>query len=467
LALLDARLDPWMSQSATLLAMEAPEKLAEAVGKLAEAILAGGPAPEGYENLYKLLTSQPQGLVAVGLDYNGGALVPALAPAAARLAAALGEGWHFLPLTAARNAKGAFACGGQSDRLATGAVSDEAARSRMTKLWNGGVMALPVGEDAPTAPDLLRKAAEGAFKVLFLHRCDELANHPQRELIEKALAATPTVIAIDVFPSWVNEHASVVLPGTVFYETDGTMTDIDGTLQRMAQGARPAGQAQEDWRMLESLADLLGAPRRYRKAQEVFADLTTAWGAPKTVKFDDLLLPGPGPMAPQMHHSAITWKTKPGFKLHHADAAIAAQDDGPALAGAPAGSLRLLWIQHAQGPDHLGSRSAEFDALRPRPKIELTPADAARLGLAEGDWAALSGGAASGFAATPGTGPCQVALNGRLAEGVACGAANVLGLSLAADAPGLPQIKLVKAAAPAKSSSAQPARQSTLEVKAS
>jgi NADH-quinone oxidoreductase subunit G len=462
LALLDARLDPWISQSATLLALEAPEKLAEAVGKLAEAVLAGGPAPEGYENLYKLLTSQPQGLVAVGLDYNGGALVPALVPAAARLAAALGEGWHFLPLTAARNAKGAFASGGQSDRLATGPVTDGAARSRMTKLWGGGVMALPVGDETPTAPDLLRKAAEGAFKVLFLHRCDELAYHPQRALIEKALAATPTVIAIDVFPSWVNERASVVLPGAVFYETDGTMTDIDGELQRMTQGARPAGQAQEDWRVLESLADLLGAPRRYRKAQEVFADLTSAWGAPKTVKFDDLLLPGPGTMTPQVHHAAIAWKTKPGFKVHHDDATIAVHD-GPALAAPAAGSLRLLWIRHAQGPDHLGSRSEEFDALRPRPKIELTPADAARLGLAEGDWAKIENGGSASGGATPGTGPCQVALNGRLAEGVAYGAANVLGLILPADAAGLVPIKLVKTAAPA---AAQPARRNSEEVKA-
>jgi NADH-quinone oxidoreductase chain G len=435
LGLLDVRIDGWMREHASVAALEAPEALAAAVDRLADGVKAGK-APEGYEELFKLLTGQKQGLIAVGLDLAGGALAPALAPAALRLARALGEGWQYLPVTAARNAKGAFACGGQSDRLATGPADSAEARTKALELWGGGRLA--EGE-ALTTPELLQRAAEGAFRVLFLHRCDELVHHPQRESIRKALEATQTVIALDIFPSWIAERANVVLPGAVFYETDGSMTDIDGTLQRMTQGTRPAGKAQEDWRILESLSNLLGAPRHYRQAQELFGDLSKAWNSPRPLKLGDLTLPGPGTQAPQVHRSGIGFKSRPDFKLQFNATAETGKDAGAAIDRSDGKRLRLLWIQHVQGADHLGSRSTEFDALRPRPKIELNPADAARLGLSEGDWVALEGSAAR---------PSRVAINRLLAEGVAYGAANVLGLTQTAEEAGLAAVTLVKTGPP-------------------
>jgi NADH-quinone oxidoreductase subunit G len=436
LGLLDTRVDHWTAEHASAVALETPAALAGAVGRLAVAVEesgAGGNAPQGYEKLFKLLKDHTQGLIAVGLDDAGGALTPALIPAALRLARALGEGWHFLPVTAARNAKGAFACGAQNDRLATGAVGDERARAGALEHWGGGRLA--EGEGL-TAPELLRRAAEGGFRALLLHRCDELVHHPQRELIERAIEKTPAVIAIDVFPSWIVERAQVVLPGAIFFETDGSMTDVDGTLQRMAQGMRPAGKAQEDWRVIESLSDLLGAPRRYRQAQEIFSDLSRSWHSPMPLRLDDLVLPGPGAQAPQVHRTMIGTRTRPDFKLHFSNGRAAADGAKPiAHAAATGDALPLHWIQHTHGLDHLLSRSTEYDALRPRPKVELNPADAARLGFGEGDWVVLEGGSAQ---------PSQVALNPLLAEGVAHGAANVLGLRLTAGQEGLTAVRLVR-----------------------
>jgi anaerobic selenocysteine-containing dehydrogenase len=88
-----------------------------------------------------------------------------------------------------------------------------------------------------------------------------------------------------------------------------------------------------------------------------------------------------------------------------------------------------------------------------RPAVELHPDDARRLGLFEGDTVTLASesGAASNAAA-----PCPVAINPLLAPGCAFGAANALGLRLAADAPGLPAVTLVKAQAPTFNSAATP-----------
>jgi NADH-quinone oxidoreductase subunit G len=445
LALLDTRIGPWMADHAAAMAIEAPEKLASAVRKLAEGVRSGM-APQGYEKIHALLTGNAQGLIAVGLDYAGGALNPVLVPAVLELKKALGEGWQFMPLTGARNARGAFAAGAQSDRLATGLAGDPDVDAAQAKLWGGGTVA---DVDPLAAPGLLERAAEGAFKVLVLHRADELVHHPRRELVEAAIAATPTVIAIDIFPSWITEKAAIVLPGSLFYETDGSMTDIDGTLQRLTQGTRPRGGAQEEWRILQSLSTLMGAGRQYKSAGEVFGDLVCAWNAPAGMKLDDLTLPGPGTLAPQVHATMLSRKTRPDFKLAHDEPVdldgIDCDDLNP-----PANGLRLLSIQHAQGLDHLGSRSTEFDALRPQPKIELSPVDADRLGLAAGDWVRLEGAEAPAS---------QVEINPMLAAGVCYGAANVLGLRLAAGAPALPAIELVKTEAPVAAPQTPPAEQ--------
>jgi anaerobic selenocysteine-containing dehydrogenase len=219
------------------------------------------------------------------------------------------------------------------------------------------------------------------------------------------------------------------------------MADIDGSLVRMSKGSRIPGNANEEWRIIESLASLMGAPRRCESAGEAFAQLVRAWGTPMPMRLEDLSLPGPGLESPQRTHHYFGRRKRPDFKLAYTNREAGHGLPNPASEPPPDGKLRLLWVMHSQGLDHLGSHSQEFDALRPRPKLEINPADAKKLGLSAGDWVALEGGSDR---------PSQVELNPYLCEGVAYGAANVLGLKLAAGEPGLPAIKLQKTEAPAE-----------------
>ncbi len=443
LGLLDVRVDDWFSQWAEAIFLEQPGQMVGTVERLARGLAAENrQAPEGYETLFNLLNGNEGGLVVLGLDAAGGALNPTIVPTVLNLMSALGEGWQFLPVTAARNAKGAFGCGGQSDRLPGGALADEKIRAAASDLHGGPIEST---DQPAAAPELLRRAANGEFRALVLHRCDELTTHPQRELVEQALKNTPNVILIDIFPSWMMEYATIVLPGSVFYQNNGSMTDIDGTLQRMSQGSRPGGKAQEEWRILQSLAAKLGGGRHYRRVEDIFRDLCLAWGAPQAFRLGDLVLEGPSTLTPQENRSVITKRRRPSFKLNFAEQPAGVGEPGD-VAHEDEG-LKLVWIHHSQGPDHLSSRSSEFDALRPQPKIELHPKDAEAAGLDHGDWVVLEGGADS---------PSQVSLNPYLAEGVAYGAANVLGLRMGADEAGLPSITLKKTDAPAQQAQPTP-----------
>jgi len=430
LGILGARHDGWAAKLASTAAYQTPENWAGSVTALADS---SAVADADVESLRKLAGDSETGLIVLAIDLAGGALASSLVPAALRLADSLGDGWHFLPVFHGRNAKGAFACGAQSDRLPGGRLDEDSTRNLLAELGSA------VGVDAKsglTAPEILERAAEGKIDTLLLHRCDELANHPNQALVEKALSATPNVIIIDSFPSAVTRKASVVLPAALFFETDGSMTSADGTLNSLGKANTPPGEAREEWRTLVALAAALGAPTRYGSAEEIFSDLVRCWGAPARLRLGDLKLDGPGDESPQRPQPTVIRKrTRPAFKLQYTSAASRVAQS-PALvetkADANGAGLRLLWFRGVQGGDQLGSRCEEFVELRPHDEIELHPGDASRLEFAEGHSVRIKGS----------ENVLHVKLNPTLPRGLAYAATHRFGFSLKPTDGSLPAIEL-------------------------
>lgn len=399
LGILGCRLDPWLNQWACAGAALEPEALAGAVESLAGPGRGGDGVQERLEPLNELLGEAKRGLIVLGLDVAGGALSGALVPAVLGLLGRLGPGWDFLGVMQGRNARGAYAAGAE-------------------------------GPSGSSTPDLLRRAAAGEIETLLIHRCDELVHHPQRGLIEKALEATRNVIVIDTFPSWITFKASVVLPGALFFETEGSLVSADGSLEALTPANAPPGDAQEDWRLIAELAERLDAPFAYSSVSDVFGELLARWGVARRFRLRDLRLPGPGAESPQRAHAFFGAKTRPGFKLR----GDARPEVAPgAKASAPRGErLRLIWHYAIQGEDHLGSRASDFAELRPERTIELNPSDASALGLKPGAKVRVSGCDKA----------VRVSLNESLPKGVASGAVNAMGLELGTETEALPEIEL-------------------------
>lgn len=427
LAVLDSRLDGWMSEQGAATALVAPESLADAV-----ACLGGkGKASAEIEQIASLIAGSPTGLIVLGMDGSGGANTSRIFAAVSELLGKLPEGWRFLPVIRGRNAKGAFAAGAQSDRLPSGSATSDSARNRMAEMWG---MVAAAGEDAPTAMDILERAAAGQIETLFLFRCDELVHHPRRALIEKALEATPNVIVVDLFPSWVTKHASVLLPGAAFFETEGSLTSADGTILALNQANQAPGDAQEDWRILATLMEeIAGQKHSYAKLDDVLREVLTCWQSPRVFTINELRLDGPGVESPQRPQSVIRKKARPNFRLHFTERQ-AFKSASPKATKPAAGSLRLIYDIAVHGPDHLSTRSREFDKLRPEPVIELHPDDAKRLKLGAGDEVRVSGCR---------TEKMKVRINESLVKGCAYGASNVLGLEIA-EGDELPVIEIEK-----------------------
>jgi assimilatory nitrate reductase catalytic subunit len=65
-------------------------------------------------------------------------------------------------------------------------------------------------------------------------------------------------VVIDFFLSETAERADVVLPGTVWCEDEGTVTNLEGRVLKINLAAEPPGEARRDWQILSDLARRLG-----------------------------------------------------------------------------------------------------------------------------------------------------------------------------------------------------------------
>src|SRR5690606_2047182 len=82
-----------------------------------------------------------------------------------------------------------------------------------------------------------------------------------------------TVIAVDTLPNPSVRQADVVLPAAGYAETDGTTTNLEGRVSRLAQKVTPPGTARADWVIAAELAYRLGDDLGLESLDDIFAEL--------------------------------------------------------------------------------------------------------------------------------------------------------------------------------------------------
>ena len=100
---------------------------------------------------------------------------------------------------------------------------------------------------------ILQAAAEGRLQVLYLVGANLLATFPDRNLVERALARTPTVVVQDVLPTVTAAEADLVLAALPAPMRGGTLVDLDGRVRRVAAALPPQGGARTDGEILAEL----------------------------------------------------------------------------------------------------------------------------------------------------------------------------------------------------------------------
>ncbi len=194
----------------------------------------------------------------------------------------------------------------------------------------------------------------------------------------------------DLFLTETARCADVVLPGSSFAEKDGTFVNTERRIQLSRKAVDPPGQARDDLGIVLDLSRRLGVPTPYTTAAEVFdeiARVTPSWRG--------------------VSHARLAARTG-GLQYPVPDAAHEGTDFLFAdRFPTPDGRARFVavgYLPPAELPDeaypfflntgrqmyhwHTGSmtrRSFALDARESTATVELHPADAAELGVQEGD----------------------------------------------------------------------------------
>jgi predicted molibdopterin-dependent oxidoreductase YjgC len=78
----------------------------------------------------------------------------------------------------------------------------------------------------------------------------------------------------DSYMSEVAERADAVLPATTFAESDGTVVNVEGRIQRFFKVIQPLGESKPDWWILSQLAKKLRKKDfDYKKSQDILKQL--------------------------------------------------------------------------------------------------------------------------------------------------------------------------------------------------
>jgi formate dehydrogenase major subunit len=292
------------------------------------------------------------------------------------------------PLRGQNNVQGSAHMGCEPKSF-TGGVPLEDGRELFERVWKA---------ELPSAPglnlmEMLDAARDGRFKALWAIGYDVLLTNPNSDATRESLQAMDFVIVQDMFLNeTAREFGSLFLPVASPYEKDGTFMNAERRIQRVRKAIEPAGNSKTDWEIMCLAARALGKGDGFdfKSAEEIWNEVRTVWKA------------GAGITYPRLEHAGLLWpcptETHPGTAMLHADASAAKRFPLRRVAYLPTLEIRdmdfpfLLVTGRAAYQFNAGTMTMRTPnrELASTDLLEISPPDAARLGLGSGDEARVA-----------------------------------------------------------------------------
>jgi NADPH-dependent sulfite reductase flavoprotein alpha-component len=136
----------------------------------------------------------------------------------------------------------------------------------------------------PGTIDMFEQLADSAIKACWIICTNPVATVANRKTVITGLEAAELVITQDAYRTTATNHyADIVLPATLWAESDAVMVNSERNLTLLQASMPPAGQAQPDWQLICQVATHMGFGEhfRYQSSEEIFAEIR-GFANPKT-----------------------------------------------------------------------------------------------------------------------------------------------------------------------------------------
>lgn len=354
-----------------------------------------GLPPEKVQTFYQWFIAAPRAITLYTMGINQSASGSDKCNAIINVHIASGklnrEGCGPFSLTGQPNAMGGREVGGLANQLAAHMNFEPDDLRRVARFWGTERLAQTPGL---MAVELFDAIARGEVKAVWIMGTNPAVSLPDSHAVCQALAACPLVIVSEVMRDTdTSRYAHVRFPALGWGEKDGTVTNSERRISRQRAFLPPPGEAKPDWWIIARIAEQLGhgAAFAWQHPQEIFCEhaALTAFenhgeralnlGALANLSREewDTLSPWQWPLDP--------------VRLQHARL-VAVE---PQCHGATPDALYPFILNSGRVRDqwHTMTRTGYVAKLmqhRDEPTVEISPNDAARLDLHDGQLARVS-----------------------------------------------------------------------------
>jgi sulfite reductase (NADPH) flavoprotein alpha-component len=136
----------------------------------------------------------------------------------------------------------------------------------------------------PGTIEMFERLANGDIKACWIICTNPVVSVANRKTVINGLEAAELVITQDAYRTTATNHyADIVLPATLWAESDGVMVNSERNMTLLQQSVPAAGQARPDWQLVCQVAAHLGFGEhfRYESSEEVFDEIRR-FANPKT-----------------------------------------------------------------------------------------------------------------------------------------------------------------------------------------
>lgn len=243
-----------------------------------------------------------------------------------------------------------------------------------------------------TLIEMLDAAHRKEIKALYLVGENPALSDPDIQHVREALARLDFFVVQDIFLSETAKLAHVVLPAASFAEKDGTFTNTERRVQRVRKVIEPIGDSKPDWWIVCQIAKKLEAKGfDYSQPSDIMEEirnLTPSYGGINYQRLENGGIQWPCPL-----------DDHPGTPILHADIFVRGKGRFMPLKYVPPGESPdedyplILTTGRSLYHFHTGTmtrRVAGLNMIEPEGAVEISPQDASKLSIAQGDKVKIS-----------------------------------------------------------------------------